>query len=103
MENGLFRLVFGRQAPGSARRDDPRLEVMGLADDDGPDAEPDMDVDDNAVPLHVRDIGPLGIREDEVALPGNGAAAIDDLEERGELTPDLLRKARPDVWRVGGR
>jgi hypothetical protein len=39
-----------------------------------------------------------GIHEDAVAMPGGGQASIDDLEEAGAMTPDLMRKARPEVW-----
>jgi hypothetical protein len=45
-----------------------------------------------------RDLDGRGILEDEVAMPGGGALPIDDLEAAGALTPDLLRKARPEVW-----
>lgn len=36
------------------------------------------------------------LAEDEIALPGGGFAAIDDLDPM-ELTPAMIRKARPDV------
>ncbi len=39
-----------------------------------------------------------GIHEDAVAMPGGGQASIDDLEAAGAMTPDLMRKARPEVW-----
>jgi hypothetical protein len=38
-----------------------------------------------------------GIDEDAVAMPGNGQASIDDLEAAGQMTPDLLAKARPET------
>lgn len=101
MENDLFRRLFGRAAPGSARRDDPRMAATGLMDD-GPDGEPDMDADDSDYMADPRNapIGPLGIGDDEVAMPGGGSARIDDIMARGEMTPDLMRKARPEVWRA---
>jgi hypothetical protein len=48
-------------------------------------------------PYPSYEIGDRGIDEDAVALPGGGQASIDDLETRGQMTPDLMRKARPDV------
>lgn len=42
-------------------------------------------------------IGERGIHEDSVAMPGGGQRPIDDLEASGELTPDLIAKARPSV------
>lgn len=48
----------------------------------------------------IRPVGPGGIGEDEVAMPGGGSARIADIMARGEMTPDLMRKARPEVWRA---
>ncbi len=41
-----------------------------------------------------------GVDEDSVAMPGNGQMSIDDLETTGMMTPDLMAKARPDVYRM---
>ena len=72
------------------RGDDAR--AAALADLSDPMREPDDGLDDRD-PIDER-----GIHEDAVAMPGGGQEAIDDLEERGEMTHDLMRKARPEVW-----
>jgi hypothetical protein len=45
-------------------------------------------------------IGPNGIMEDQVAMPGGGQMAIDDLEDQGLMTDALWAKTRPDVQRA---
>jgi hypothetical protein len=65
--------------------------------------EPDGDADDPSAvalatpPILRTPINRGGIDEDAVAMPGNGQASIDDLEAAGQMTPDLLAKARPET------
>jgi hypothetical protein len=76
---------------GMSDQSDPR--TAALADLADPMRAPKAKATSDVI---VRPIGE-GLHEDAVALPGGGQASIDDLEARGEMTPDLWRKTRPDV------
>lgn len=70
------------------RSDDPQMAA--LEDLSDPMGEPDDDADD--MPQN------RPMMEDETMLPGGRMVPIDDLQERGEMTPDLWRKTWPSVF-----
>lgn len=96
MERNLFQRLFRDAAPRQARQDDPDLQRPGLVDDETPRAESGYDDDAPA----RRPIG-AGLADDSVAMPGGGQSSIEDLEDRGLMSDDLMRKARPEVWQRG--
>lgn len=80
--------------------DRPMDPHMAALEPDG-DEYGEMDVDssdyadDPAAGMDVSQNRPM--MEDETMLPGGRMVPLDDLEARGEMTPDLMRKAWPSV------
>jgi hypothetical protein len=86
--------------PGGGQASTDDLTSLGLMTPDLAAKGIPSDVRDYGRDTTIRSVPSTGIEEDQVALPGGGMAAIDDLEESGAMTSDLMRKARPEVWQA---